>query len=409
MRVWSFDRAGGVASKQFDINKYGLAFVFTLLGFLWMDEEQLGFDPTIKTTNQQRSITITKRDGSTERIIIDELMNRKASMASRGTTCWKAHPEGYPNMPLVIKDAWLHPEQNNEGDMLREVTDKGALNVVRCYHHETVQVRGEDDDVLNNVRQQLDITTASNYYGPGSQMPSSKQSTAASSKKARNRIHRRIILRDSGKPIYEASSRMTLLEALEGCIEGHEALLKVGVLHRDISKNNLVINEDEKNPSWGSFLIDLDMAIKAQPDGSSGSNQKAGTTAYMAIGLLASQEHTYMHDLESFFWVLLHICIYYGERGELIGSSRFEDWDDMDDEQLAEAKWAIVHDEKGLLEMAEGSFTSYYRPLIPWVSRLRREVFPNGMMWTSLEPMLYFAMKRVLQAAREDPAVMADA
>ncbi|KAH7009240.1 uncharacterized protein B0I36DRAFT_211754, partial [Microdochium trichocladiopsis] len=44
MRMWEFDRLGGVASEQFDINEDGLQFVFTILGFLWMSEEELGFD-----------------------------------------------------------------------------------------------------------------------------------------------------------------------------------------------------------------------------------------------------------------------------------------------------------------------------------------------------------------------------
>jgi len=47
MRIWEFDRLGGVASEQFDINKDGQQFVSIVLGFLRMNEEQLGFDPTI--------------------------------------------------------------------------------------------------------------------------------------------------------------------------------------------------------------------------------------------------------------------------------------------------------------------------------------------------------------------------
>lgn len=34
MRIWEFDRLGGVASEQFDINEDGLQFVSTILGFL---------------------------------------------------------------------------------------------------------------------------------------------------------------------------------------------------------------------------------------------------------------------------------------------------------------------------------------------------------------------------------------
>ena len=70
MRVWVFDRLGGIASKQFDINKNGYLFVFTMLGFLWMDREQLGFDPTFLTEGENRFIEID-RNGKTERLVID--------------------------------------------------------------------------------------------------------------------------------------------------------------------------------------------------------------------------------------------------------------------------------------------------------------------------------------------------
>ncbi|KAK1973564.1 hypothetical protein LZ30DRAFT_816533 [Colletotrichum cereale] len=49
---------------------------------------------------------------------------------------------------------------------------------------------------------------------------------------------------------------------LPGCIGGHKSLYKAGILHKDISINNLMINEDDDNPSWPSFLIDLDLVIR---------------------------------------------------------------------------------------------------------------------------------------------------
>lgn len=63
MRIWEIDRLGGITSEQFDINKDGLQFVSTILGFLWMSEEELEFDPTIKAANGQRFIEI-ERNGA---------------------------------------------------------------------------------------------------------------------------------------------------------------------------------------------------------------------------------------------------------------------------------------------------------------------------------------------------------
>lgn len=47
MRLWAFDRLGGVASERFDINEDGLQFASTILGFLWLNDADCGFDPTI--------------------------------------------------------------------------------------------------------------------------------------------------------------------------------------------------------------------------------------------------------------------------------------------------------------------------------------------------------------------------
>jgi hypothetical protein len=54
----------------------------------------------------------------------------------------------------------------------------------------------------------------------------------------------------------------------------------------------------------GGFLIDLDLAVKEQRISASGAKGKTGTRAFMAIGTLLGEQHSFMHDLESFFWVL---------------------------------------------------------------------------------------------------------
>jgi hypothetical protein len=79
--VSRFDRLGGVASEQFDINQDGLQFVSTILRFLRMNEEELGFDLTFMTANGQRLIE-TERNGATERFIIDGVMKRSRCKVS---------------------------------------------------------------------------------------------------------------------------------------------------------------------------------------------------------------------------------------------------------------------------------------------------------------------------------------
>ncbi|KAK8048254.1 Protein kinase-like domain [Apiospora phragmitis] len=378
---------------------------FTICG------SNLDSTPSIKTTNGQRFIEI-EQDGFTERIIIDGAMQRARCIAGRATTCWKAHREGKPQAPLVIKDSWQYTERPEEGELVCEATAKGVVNVARYYHHQTVQVRGMEDDIRRNVRKGLDITKAENYRQQrstavhtsgrvasregrsatagvkrsssqtGSSLPPSKRSCSISPTKIDrdalpNRIHRRLIVRDYGRPIYEASSPAALLGALGGCIDGHESLYKAGLLHRDVSINNLMINEADDNPSWPAFLIDLDLAVKEERVIASGAKGKTGTRAFMAIGALLGEQHSFMHDLESFFWVLFWICIHYSGPGKATAPSEFESWNYESDTKLVRSKLGTIGDEQIFLRIAEENFTPYYSPLISLVNKLRKRSVPE--------------------------------
>ncbi|KAI1505466.1 hypothetical protein F5X99DRAFT_415913 [Biscogniauxia marginata] len=344
MRVWEFDRLGGIVSERFDIHEDGLQFVATILGFFWMTEKNLEFDPTILSDNDRQYIKIT-RNSQVEQL--------------------KAHREDNPQITLVIKDSWQYVEREEEGELLRDVTDKKVVNVARYYHHETVYVRGQVDDIQHNVRGGMNVTEAGNYRprrsiplpttiivtdlrkgqgssAAGTKRPSSQTSaplpvnkrscstspTKADSNLPANRIHRR----------------------------GHESLRNAGLLHRDISANNLMINEDPDNPSW----------LRKSASGAQG---RTGTRAFMAIGTLLGEQHSFMHDLESFFWVLFWICIHYDGPGKSRLVPRFNKWNFVEPEELAEMKLAV---------------------------------FPNGGRWKKEDEKLYARMKEILRAAQTD-------
>ncbi|WVO17060.1 hypothetical protein L204_104747 [Cryptococcus depauperatus] len=413
MRIWEFDRLGGIASDKFDINKEGERFVSTILGFLWMSEDDLGFDPTIITSSDKRYIDI-ERNGQEERIIIKKTMSRARCVVGRATTCWEAYAEKDPKKPLVIKDSWQYPERDHEGELLRKAMEKGVIHVARHYYHTTVRVGDEDDDVLANIRRGIDLSEAkhsqldlpkkatatpsatgtpsqSRSSGAGvkagvkrpssethvplplSKLSISTSQTEASTEMLPNRVHRRVILCDYGKPIYEASSRVALLAAMERCIAGHESLLQAGFLHRDISINNLMIDEDNDN----AFLIDLDLAIKVSRVGASGAKGITGTRAFMAIGILLGDEHSFMHDLESFFWVLFWICIHYDGPGKHI-SSEYDKWNYKEDSELAGLKLVTIGSERRFLNTTRAHFTPFYKPLIPLMNKIRKRSFPTA-------------------------------
>ncbi|KAK1634897.1 hypothetical protein BDP81DRAFT_301467, partial [Colletotrichum phormii] len=82
----------------------------------------------------------------------------------------------------------------------------------------------------------------------------------------------------------------------------------------------------------------VDLAIREQREGASGAKGKTGTRAFMAIGALLGEQHSFMHDLESFFWVLFWICIHYHGDGEDVGPTEFDNWNYESDNNLVRAK-----------------------------------------------------------------------
>ncbi|CAH0051592.1 unnamed protein product [Clonostachys solani] len=329
----------------------------TILGYLRMNEEMLRFDPTIRIFGDHNISTS------------NETIKQSVSSLTSTLRCWS-------------------------GDSLLESISQGGsadaacvTNVARYYHYETVRVRGANNDIQQNIRKGLDVTEAANYRpgraklqsstnvsisrkgrstSAGVKRPSSdadatlppiKRScltspTKASGERPPNRVHRRVILCDYGKPIYKASSAVVLLSALEGCVEGHELLYNAGP-HRDISINNLMVNEDDSNPSWRAFLIDLDLAIIEERVRAKG---KTGTRAFMAIGALLGEQHSFMHDLESFFWVLFWTCIHCNGPNESIVVPRFEKWNYVDMRELAELKKGQVSHERDFIRATEENY-----------------------------------------------------
>ena len=264
MRLWEFDRLGGIASESFDIHQDGEMFVAAVLGFLWMNEEELGFDPTIKE-EEGRRFTEIRRDDRLERLYLKKLLKRQRCVAGRATTCWEGSlgDDDSNERPIVIKDSWEYDERPEEGSLLKEATELRVKNLARYYHHETVHVRDVVDDVRNNVRknlseiegkvrnkqepQQFENTTVSSASESsrrdegrsGSRkvtrkrssnsmqlsMPPSKRSNSESpvkqdTQKGCNRTHRRLVMRDVGKNFYDATCPQAVLTGLLGGIKG---------------------------------------------------------------------------------------------------------------------------------------------------------------------------------------------
>lgn len=165
-----------------------------------------------------------------------------------------------------------------------------------------------------------------------------------------------------------------------------------------------MINEDNK-AFYHSFLIDLDLAIQVQQEGASGAKGMTGTRAFMSINVLLGERHSFMDDLESFFWVLFWICIHYNGPDDSRVVDLFDEWNYMNAKELAATKLGRVADEDIFIAGAKEHFTQYYQILIPCVNELRKVVFPNGGRWKREDKGLYTRMRDILREASKDAQV----
>lgn len=120
----------------------------------------------------------------------------------------------------------------------------------------------------------------------------------------------------------------------------------------------------------------------------------------MAIGALIGKQHSFMHDLESFFWVLFWICIHCDGPGKGKIAADFDKWNYMSTRQLACLKRGTVCNDDIFEDTAEEFFSEYYWPLFPCVNELRRAVFSGGGSWKRKDEGLYMEMRNILEKAR---------
>ncbi|KAI9805204.1 MAG: hypothetical protein M1825_001040 [Sarcosagium campestre] len=423
MRLWEFDRLGSTTSKPFNIHTDGRLFVQILLNFLYMDVKQLGFDLDLMEMNGQRFVNIN-RNGKEERLIIKGTLRAHATcVAGRATTCWMAYSEEDKlETPLVVKDSWQFVERPEEGDLIRQATDAGVTNISQYYHHETVSFDGAPDYIRSNVRKGMSIDGGYNPLTEGASQMVRSSTTSNSSNLPLRRSSRVASIASQGSEVSlkRPSSQVDVLgpprkrsrlttttrecdSPLEDRVRrrvvtrniGHESLLHGGILHRDISIGNILLNEDETD----GFLIDLDLAVESDRLKACGAPGRTGTKIFMAIGALDGEQHTFMHDLESFFWVLLWICAHYtGPGREQPDIGDFTNWNYEEPGKLSMSKSALAMPRYFKAQL-EGFTTQYCRPLIPVILELWQEVFPGGLSYVKEDKALYSRMKVKLERA----------
>lgn len=364
MQAWVFDHSGPYSSTAFDIHEEPERFIRTIASYVMMSDEDLGLDTFIERDNGDQFITVVEdATGKERRLQLDPApIAYQRAIVCRGTSCFRAKTPSSKNFQYVAKFSWVSDKRRPEVDLLRLARERGVEGVAKLFgHHRIISVADMREGLTFTKAHTFRNTTlspASSFsqsqsllprsfgqictLGTAGDLPKKRKSVDAGgspSKRSRsssqspnkakrdrevnsqttslytyddssfdNRIFRCLVISPAGRALRDFRSIPELLKALRDAIKAHRSLYTKGkILHRDISENNIIITNPKEADGFTGMLIDEDLA-KETGSGRSGARHQTGTMEFMAIQVLQRIDHTYRHDLESIFYVLLWTC-----------------------------------------------------------------------------------------------------
>ncbi|OAA36457.1 serine/threonine-protein kinase Sgk2 [Metarhizium rileyi] len=439
IETWIFDRSGPYSGAIFDIHEKPEKFIRVLCAYLMMSDKELGLDTFTEAKSNKLFITIPVNTHGKKQRQLELDPNPIAyqrAIVCRGTSCFLAKATSAAEFDSVVKYSWTSSMRLPEADLLTKANERGVKGLA--------QVVGYYDEVtsISRLREGLVFSTPHKFRGlpqsantssqsqpplsnsltpfPGLSVTSNKhkkrKSTDVSSRLSKrchsnrrqaeteytlqgtsltqqgqtpydNRILRVLAISPPGRPISQFESVAELLEGLRDALKVHQSLYMDGkILHRDISENNIIITDPKIADGFKGMLIDLDLA-KEEGKGPSGARHRTGTMEFMAIEVLLGISHTYRHDIEAFFYVLIWLCAHRG--WELAGMPKkkaptnvLSHWYTGTYKDMARNKLGDMDEGKGKgLDLILDEFPLAFDCVKPLCRTIRRCLFPyrNGL------------------------------
>ena len=379
-----FDRSGTFCSEPFDIHDEPERFIRPIAGYCMMSDEELGLDTFIEREGLMEFITVADEDsGENWRLQLESWpIARQAAIVGRGTSCYRT-----VDSKSVVKFSWVSTSRSpTEPDLLRLARHRKVKGVPRLIGHRRTITIGELRSSLTFAKKrqlhgrlarseasfssQLELLPLTDEPTPGKKRksvdanPGSQKKSRSNSQASKlsqvyeagsfnsqssftspvteepfvDRMLSYQATQPAGRPLSKFLSVSELLRAVRDAIKVHRSLFLDGrILHRDVSESNMVITDPKENDGLSGMLIDLELGtvVKDGKNTRTGSQRMTGTLKLMAIEVVKMAfrdnqrdlEHTYRHDLESFFYVFLSMCVNYGwENGKGPKEDPFRRW-----------------------------------------------------------------------------------
>ncbi|RPD53719.1 hypothetical protein L227DRAFT_557267 [Lentinus tigrinus ALCF2SS1-6] len=316
--VGRFDRLGTLLSPDHRLTEgEGLSlFLKVVARLLWeMSRKDLGEDPTVSRISgrtdgkeyPQYKVTMGGKEDTRAWITVGPPIWVSSSLLGRGTVVWRVLSEG-TRLPSILKIAWRSSNRKPELQIYDEI-ERILKEKNVAYPHNMARALTGGDVRLN--KQTLMSVRA--LRGNDALTPPEIRGIS-------DRVLHRVSLQKVGKPLWEYTSLEQFLRAIIGAVEAHKTLADNGIIHRDISAGNILIEvfPDFENGTMleldidetCGFLTDFEFASVPLPE--TRKTYVAGTAIFMAQSVLEAVldkkpiVRTAVHDVESFCWVILY-------------------------------------------------------------------------------------------------------
>ncbi|KAF1819704.1 uncharacterized protein K489DRAFT_412416 [Dissoconium aciculare CBS 342.82] len=371
MELHVFDRSGAYSMEPFDIHEEPERFIRIVAGYCMMSDEELGLDTIVQQHDGRPSVTVLTPDGKDHKVELDvRPIARTAAIVGRGTSCYSAR-NGKTVVKFSWVSAGKSPTEPELLKLANERGVKGAPRLIG--HQHDISTGEMRSPLLFSKRRRVEGRRWAAGRQPHSlsfsgqlaslplsddgkkkrksidqeQAPNTKKSRSNSQASRLSQVHEanasfndsqqsqaiaptdepfvdRVLYvqatQPAGRPLAEFSDVRQLLAALRDAIKTHRSLFLDGhIIHRDVSQWNIIITDPSENDGLSGALIDLELGavVEKGQNVRTGLKRMTGTLKYMAIEVLElgmsgarpDLEHTYRHDLESFFYVFLDMCL----------------------------------------------------------------------------------------------------
>lgn len=396
VRLWDLSRSdqpSGTGTFDISTSRGAYLLVRTLVGLLLMNDDHPSNSYQF-ALSEEADLSLNKTPaGVMERIKIDgclydtlstEIPRRSVNGLVWAVTIANEHtdteaPEGFINKPS---------EQN----------DDAPTNLER--HAEAVKAAGLPETTSPTTHDLLDSLGWPFGHHQGSTTRKEGPVATFSRRPVLRIENEHSIVREMACSLsYQIPVHRTLV-VMESCIGEHDRLRKAGTTYKNVSFDSIAASLDGTTTRRG-FLIDQyetlgpRLTYKQSP-------KPAREDYYMAIKALEGEPHSFTHELESFFWVLL---------ARLFGDlwvQLMQSWRNAIGPDLARRKKELVSDRKEF----ERTLARHPGPsqvaVAPWLCKLANILFHRSDERQKKDDVsLYGDMRQVLLKATRDRNIIA--